>query len=75
LWYRAPVGFSNTVDAGVGLDLDEVPVPGSAHDHAFNVGDLDLLTERLGERAVRLGEKRGTGGEMLEEVPAVTRQR
>ncbi len=71
----SPVGFANSGDASVGLDLDEVPVPRSAHDHALDVGDLDLLAERLGERTVRLSEQASAGSEMFEEGPAVTRQR
>src|SRR2546430_8367223 len=62
---RAPVGFANCGDAGVSLDLDEVPGPRSTHDHALDFGDLDLLAERLRKRTVWFGEQIGTGGEML----------
>ena len=72
---RAPVGFADTGDAGVGLDFDQIPIPRAAHDHAFDVGDLNLFAERLRERAVWFSEQTGAGGEMLKEVPAVTRQR
>ena len=39
---RAPVGFADAGDAGVGFDLDVVPIPGAPDDHALDVGDFDL---------------------------------
>jgi hypothetical protein len=39
-----PVSFTDAVKAGIGLDLDEIPVPCAADDHAFNAGDLHLLS-------------------------------
>ena len=52
-----PVGFADAGDARVGLDFDEVPVPGAAHDHALHVGDFHLAADLGGEA----GE--GSGGE------------
>ena len=39
----APVGFADAVEPGIGFDLDEIPIPGAAHDHALDVGDLDFF--------------------------------
>src|ERR1700734_3468690 len=38
----SPIGFADTVEARIGLNLDQVPIPGAAHDHALDVRDLDL---------------------------------
>src|SRR5262249_17932644 len=45
---RPPIRFAESVNARVGFDFDEVPVPGAAHDHALDVRDLDLALEAGG---------------------------
>ena len=45
----SPIGFANAGDAGVGLDLYQVPIPGAPDDHALDVGDLDLVFQGGGE--------------------------
>ena len=51
-----PIAFADAMHAGVGLDLDQVPVPGAADDHHLDVGDLDLLAQILRLRLERQGE-------------------
>ena len=60
----APVRFADPVQPGVRLDLDQVPVPGSADDHALDVRDLDLalVLPRIGfqrQQARRRQPRRG----------------
>jgi len=52
----------------IGLDLDQVPVPGRpAHDHHLDVGDLDLPAQGLRARLERQGEtgNRAQAGKQL----------
>ncbi len=65
----APIGLADAVEAGIGFDLDEVPVPGAADDHALDVGDLDLLAQRGGEAVEGRGQPEGGG--RMEETAAV----
>ncbi len=42
----APVGLADAVEPGIGFDLDQIPVPGAADDHALDVRDFDLVADR-----------------------------
>src|SRR5207244_6308691 len=55
----APVGLAEAVEAGIGFDLHQVPVPGAADDHALDVGDFDFLAQGGGGAGERGGEERG----------------
>jgi hypothetical protein len=57
-----PVGLAEAVNAGVGFDADEIPVPGAADDHAFDGGDFDLAFMGRGEGVEREGAEGADGG-------------
>ena len=38
----APIRLADTVETGVRFDLDQVPIPGPAHDHALDISDFHL---------------------------------
>ncbi len=63
---RTPVGFADAAETGIGFDLDQIPVPGAADDHALDVGDFDFLVKSRGQaliggRKQRGAQKRSTG--------------